>query len=676
MSSPTASPPAFLSPLLSSGTSHFNYRHLNLLQSHSSRNPLRVVAHIDLDAFYAQCEMVRLGIPRDQPLAVQQWDSLIAVNYPARAFSISRMISAQDAKKRCPHLITQHVATFREGEGGKWAYREENDHNIRTDKVSLDPYRTESRKIFATMKAALLDWAESVDQRGCGEKKFGGQQDEQMIRLEKAGIDEAFIDLSALIHATLLKRYPMLQETNEKRGLDEKLPRPPTTALEWKIEDELVDLDAGQFEEDDPDWDDVAMLIGAEIIRYVRRTVWERLKYTCSGGIARNKMMSKLGSASNKPNKQTIVRNRAVQQFLGGFKFTKIRMLGGKLGKHVSELFDTEEVSELLNVPLEQLRAKLDDDTGTWLYGIIRGDDHSEVNPRTQIKSMLSAKSFRPSINSPEQGERWLRILVADIHGRLVEDGMLENKRRPKVMSLHHRTDGQSKSRQIPIPSGRPIDAASLFELSKTLLNQTLNDNKVWPCANLSLSVGGFEDAVVGNQSLDSFFTRGDHRDISLYPSHTLQEPMGSSHMNKKRKVSNNIQRFFASSSPIPDGIEYSMSHTNAATSEKPSRPQGADDEVDTALGDGFESEAAPSRVNQQNVFTPSIETSGLSFVCPRCKNSMPEVEREEHDDWHFAKDLAAQESKFMSREIQARSQGGGRGRKKIEKGQTQLAFR
>jgi DNA polymerase eta len=32
-----------------------------------------VIAHVDLDAFYAQCEMVRLGVAKDQPLAVQQW---------------------------------------------------------------------------------------------------------------------------------------------------------------------------------------------------------------------------------------------------------------------------------------------------------------------------------------------------------------------------------------------------------------------------------------------------------------------------------------------------------------------------------------------------------------------------------------------------------------------------
>lgn len=53
--------------------SQFTYRHLSQLASFSPLSPLRVIAHIDLDAFYAQCEMVRLGIPEDQPLAVQQW---------------------------------------------------------------------------------------------------------------------------------------------------------------------------------------------------------------------------------------------------------------------------------------------------------------------------------------------------------------------------------------------------------------------------------------------------------------------------------------------------------------------------------------------------------------------------------------------------------------------------
>jgi DNA polymerase eta len=132
----------------------------------------------------------------------------------------------------------------------------------------------------------------------------------------------------------------------------------------------------------------------------------------------------------------------------------------------------------------------------------------SEVNPRTQIKSMLSAKSFRPTINTPEQAIRWLRIFCADIYSRCVEEGVLENKRRPKTMNLHHRQGGQTRSRSAPIPLGKKIDEAGLFELAKTLLGQVILEGRVWPCANISLSVGGFEDGIVGNMGIGSFLLK------------------------------------------------------------------------------------------------------------------------------------------------------------------------
>lgn len=56
---------------------------------------------------------------------------------------------------------------------------------------------------------------------------------------------------------------------------------PPVTALDWKA-DALVDLDDTETETDDPDWNDVALLIGSEIVRDVRAAIRAQLKYTCS----------------------------------------------------------------------------------------------------------------------------------------------------------------------------------------------------------------------------------------------------------------------------------------------------------------------------------------------------------------------------------------------------------
>ncbi|KAL4872453.1 hypothetical protein BDV12DRAFT_143625 [Aspergillus spectabilis] len=646
--------------------SRYTYHQVHLLQQASPTSQLRVIAHIDLDAFYAQCEMVRLGTPREKPLAVQQWDSLIAINYPAREFGITRMISAKDARAKCADIVLQHVATFREGEGGKWAYREDAWKNIGTDKVCLDPYRMESRKILKVIKEDLARWHTRLAEEMVG---FGSQSKLQEALVEKASVDEVFIDISPLVFGDLLQRYPELREKPHGEDRTSLLPCPPTTALDWQTEDCLVDLDENETEVDNPDWDDIAMVIGAEIVRSVRKAIWDKLSYTCSAGIAKNKMMAKLGSATNKPNKQTIVRNRAIQNFLGGFKFTKIRMLGGKLGDQVTAMFGTEQVSDLLKVSLEQFRGKLSDDTATWLYGIIRGEDRSEVNPRTQIKSMLSAKSFRPSINNLEQAEKWLRIFAADIYGRLVEEGILEHKRRPKTAALHHRQGAQVRSRQIPISGSTTIDENLLFELGKTLLRQVAADGSAWPCANLSLNVAGFEDGVSKNKAIDSFLLRGDQAKNMMASGrvHTMDELPTELSVGKRRKFEDNgLRRFFnkpsktdeANHSPEPD--------------QSGDMPEAIDNDPHPAV------DVSPNDQNEQ------LPTNGSN--CARCGKAIAPEEKDEHNDWHFAKDLETQDRQ-ATRESQAsqlpsraapagsRSKPSRGGRGKSEKGQTRLAF-
>ena len=77
--------------------------------SAAAPEPQRVILHLDLDAFYAQVEQRRLGIDRSVPLAVQQWQALIAVSYAARARGVSRVMQAAEARKHCPELVLVHT---------------------------------------------------------------------------------------------------------------------------------------------------------------------------------------------------------------------------------------------------------------------------------------------------------------------------------------------------------------------------------------------------------------------------------------------------------------------------------------------------------------------------------------------------------------------------------------
>ncbi|ROT41638.1 sister chromatid cohesion protein Eso1 [Sodiomyces alkalinus F11] len=631
----------------SSRKSQFTYRHLCQLASFAPSCPLRVVAHIDLDAFYAQCEMVRLGIPEDQPLAVQQWQNLIAVNYPARGFGVGRHCTITDAKKLCPNLVAQHVATWREGDD-KWAYREDAAANVASDKVSLDPYRLQSRKILQLIKETLPS---------------------NLQRVEKASIDEVFCDLSAQVHSILLERFPELRSPPPHGDLTGRLPRPPVVALNW-MADALVDLDE-HAESQDPDWDDVAILIGSEIIRDVRGQIREELRYACSAGIANNKLLSKLGSAYKKPNQQTVIRSRAIQHFLSDFKITKIRNFGGKFGDNVTSTFGVDTVRELLPVTLDQMKLKLGDDTGTWVYNTIRGVDHSEVSSRTQIKSMLSAKSFRPAIHTVEQATRWLRIFAADISSRLGE----ENRRRPRTINLHYRHDGQMKSRQAPIAQGKALNEQLLFDLSRTLLNQILSEGNVWPCMNLSLSVGGFEDSVVGNMGIGGFLVKGEEAQALRSSAKDPGFPILPGRQAAKRRrldgAGEGIHRFF---------IRHNTTNDHNA-SETEDNAKGLEDLVPgdpvTGLRNGNEEKNEADGASSES---SECSRCGASFDWPQSLQS--------HQDWHLAKDLHDEERGQSRATIHppasARSKGpsgpapsskrAGRGGK-MEHGQRKLTF-
>jgi DNA polymerase eta len=590
---------------------------------------------------------------------------LIAINYPARIFGLTRHITITEAKKLCPNLIVQHVATWKEGEE-KWAYHDDAASHIGTHKVSLDPYRLESRRILACIKEVLPA---------------------KLQRVEKASVDEVFLDLSSHVHSILLERYPELAPPAPYDDVTENLPRPPTSALDWQA-DALVDLDVDETEEDDPDWDDIAILIGSEIVRGVRVAIREKLKYTCSAGICHNKMLSKLGSAYRKPNQQTVVRSRAVQQFLSGVKFTKIRNLGGKLGDQIVATFGTDTVKDLLPIDIEAFKQKLGDDTGSWVYQTIRGIDSSEVNPRTDMKSMLSAKSFRPSINTYEQAVRWLRIFVSDIYSRLLEEGVLENKRRPKTINLHHRQGGQTRSRQGPIPQGKIIDEASLFDLAKTLLGQIVQEGRVWPCANLSLSVGGFEDGITGNMGIGSYLVKGDEAKLMKTTMHDSEDISRTRPEKRQRldKTGPSVQRLFKTDSvgehdeefgaegPVEDDTIKALKSTEDINLEGSARRDSHEGSGDLTMNS--------TRLHQQSI---------SAYLCNSCSKSFDSAEElQGHQDWHFAKALQEEDRNQATVYIQPRP-GSTSGKKnltmsgkktgvgsssRIEKGQSRLNFR
>lgn len=225
------------------------YRHLHF-HNLGVKDPLRVIALCDSDAFYAACEQVRLGVDPSIPLVVLQWDSLIAVNYPARKYGIDRMCKVKEALRKCPHLKVVHVATYKEGaaEPGYW-----DDIDTLTHKVCLCLVDIPSLCVLVVVFNVSVGVTRLLPPRELEDlphvqRRPSGRRNRSVVYTpystayqawqylynaifvpEKASIDEAFIDLTRPVRDELLRRYPYLATVppDAPDGKDSPLPPPP-----------------------------------------------------------------------------------------------------------------------------------------------------------------------------------------------------------------------------------------------------------------------------------------------------------------------------------------------------------------------------------------------------------------------------------------------------------------
>jgi len=82
-------------------------------------------------------------------MAVQQWNSIIALNYPAKALGVKRSMTVYEALAACQELTLVHVSTFEVTEYTEMAKK------IFTDKI-VDPSKMK-RGAFGMMGDGMIN---------------------------------------------------------------------------------------------------------------------------------------------------------------------------------------------------------------------------------------------------------------------------------------------------------------------------------------------------------------------------------------------------------------------------------------------------------------------------------------------------------------------------------------
>lgn len=415
---------------IASSASEFTFRDLQQLndKTKSFKSKLSIIGHVDLNAFFAQVEQVRLNLSINDPVVCVQWQAVIAVNYAARKYGIKRMDSIETCKKKCPHLVLAHAAVYEKG-SVSWKYLDKLPFQGLC-KVSLDPYRRESRKIFRILSA------------NCD-------------LIEKASVDEGYMDFGRLVYQKMMKLFPFLQNGDP----DDRLPHLPSEIpLQFKgyvfrsSEEASIVL---------KDWDDVIMLIGSDIMYDIRRQIHEKLSYTTSGGVSRNKNMAKLAGGFRKPDDQTIILNDQIGSFLEQFELTDINGMGGKTGESVLSSYQVPGNENSLKFLKKLSQEQLTNEQYPNLYEIVHGNFSQPLRDRVDIKSMMSRKQMMNMhpVKTMYDAIEWIRTFSGDLCNRLEdldeEQGVLT---RPKTISVSAMINWQSTSRQCSIPICKELD--------------------------------------------------------------------------------------------------------------------------------------------------------------------------------------------------------------------------
>ena len=366
------------------------------------------------------------------PLA-QQWGGLLAVNYAARPFGVKRGMRVEEALRLCPQLRTPHVRTIGGDDDGDGAA----DNDRAQAKVS--PLREASQQIFA-----LIESHAPV--------------------LERASVDEAYVDVADLVEAEELSRV------DREPGM-------------WAV---AAGNGAGEWKPDRTDCFDVRLVAAAAVCERLRMAVKERLGFDVSAGIAHTKMLAKLASARHKPNRQTVVPRRAVGALLSSVPLRSVRGLGGKLGEQVANaLPQVDTVAALGSVAISELSRHFDRATAEWLHALGTGELDEPVRPCRAPKSLNALKSFAPTADAP-QIRRWLQLLAAELLERCAADER-QWHRAPATLKVQWRgelrrdhlsnwTAGRvgeltrESSRQAPMPPAGRRHVDALVEVAMRLL--------------------------------------------------------------------------------------------------------------------------------------------------------------------------------------------------------------
>lgn len=343
----------------------------------------RVIAHVDMDAFFASVEQRDNPALRGKPVLVgggSKRGVVAAASYEARKFGCKSAMPTAQALRLCPQAI---IVKGRHGNYGEI-----------------------SKQVFEVVRSFTPD-------------------------VQPISIDEAFFDLTNVMHLHA-------KGWDRERAWEQDEIGTPTSSLsesssEGSDRRSLRAGRAGSFKADESDASrqthppapshgegEIKALrsLGLAIKQRIRETV----DLPASIGISGNKFLAKLCSDLSKPDGLKILRPQDAERDLLPLPVGVIFGVGPKAQERLRQL-GIKTIAEMREFGEERLVSRFGEHAREW-FQLARGEDHRPLRMGREQKSIGKERTFFDNIDDPEELRALLLSFVEDVARSLREDGL------------------------------------------------------------------------------------------------------------------------------------------------------------------------------------------------------------------------------------------------------------
>ena len=223
----------------------------------------------------------------------------------------------------------------------------------------------------------------------------------------------------------------------------------------------------------------------------IRTRIKEELGFTVNVGIGSNKLLAKMASDFEKPDKMHTLFSHEIKEKMWGLPVRELFMVGAATAEKLDRAF-VKTIGELATLDLDYVKALLGEKLGEQVHNFANGIDESTVSSeRDRAKGYSNSVTLEHDVKRVYEAQKILLALADSTAMRMRSDGG-----KAFCVSVTIRdVDFNDRSHQRRLPF--PTDVTSeIFEVCKELLTELWNRKKSLRLLGVSLTDIDFDEEV------------------------------------------------------------------------------------------------------------------------------------------------------------------------------------